>query len=1284
MRRGLCVGVVVALLAGMVCLAPSNGRAGVLDHLWESGPSTLADVARMIDHIQNQILNQGTVVVKQPDVWSQARMTMFRKEFENTMQPELGKFYDYLSARIARSDSAALQSQTSLGAALDSLTPGQSPAPVVTPDTIKGERTDAVALLGTSSTLPLPINNPGNANPPPTSAVAQNFSLLNSLVPVGTQGGTVNPIATNLGVEPNVHIDEKADFITHLQRLRRINLGDDNSDSAGYGLYLMRVPVSIQPGDKTKKGFGAIVNMTMRHDFGPKFLPATYRNLVINDLVDQLGPFVHELIRNGKAKKYNDEVQKYLAVRKNARDEEMQKVYEEERAKRGPNASLTENERVNVEKRERVNVEKRTEERTDVQKVFENLKTASENQLKTTSNFSPVGRTGPRTYAIAPTDVKRVFVAQNLLNLAFEAQQSLDLGTTEPPKTNKVRSTEVRSYLRHELESAFDLMEGRCREQPAILSDVPYIESLTDQVYCRKFEGPKGAVVDSNDELNGFYGVYHDFSQKLPGNLRYRSIGVLSWGIAVQAGLLNRQLHEDMKQTKGADGYLCPPDVDTMPFYTPDPAPEVIHAFEEYVKARWPMITFSLEPVTDEQNIDDAFTRRRDLQLAIAFALSSGRLSFRQATQYTRQLQYEAQTIALNQTVSAFAHGNDTFGWRFTPRYQTPPEESNLRAVTNLLLRGGPGPNWTMDNSKIEPGMRELTAVVVMPSFVRGMRLDVSGDWFRLHDPDERKLHTARTVELGRKINEARDSLEAACKCGKYRPEDVERLRMRLHQLEVMLPMQTQHVNVPYENLLGGFALFTQGQTALVPELSGFEGVEYLDTTKANDIIVYGKHFSIYETDVVVGGVRVPREGMSTFVTRDVNGNLVQTSQLSTAMRDPDKGNLIILGSDGKTVISVKDVGSYDIMSREVMRVRIPANVSKAKREDGQDIIEVYVATPNGISNKMQIPVKDPDKPAPAPVFTPTTAPGYTFVDTSIRIGVNVTNTGTAASPITGFVSVRKFPPGSQVRIQPTDLTPPLPKAVDIQMTFTVGSGANVYQLPIIIPNVPLVPADTGDTYIINSDLLDKLATQLFASINANKIALPTAALTPKSLIKPVANPAGPPPATFATTNDLTVNFDQFPPSPTSSRDRKESRRALARASDGDDPFVSRTGLRGESTFESAAELADPASGLTPLASTNAGLLDPALIPAPIAELREIRDRLEKLETSQPSPAPAPTTQTVITAPQRPPTVNVTVPITNVSPGKHQGMLHHRASTTGGRQVPSTRGPILERLMGRP
>src|SRR5262249_46155911 len=133
---------------------------------------------------------------------------------------------------------------------------------------------------------------------------------------------------------------------------------------------------------------------------------------------------------------------------------------------------------------------------------------------------------------------------------------------------------------------------------------------------------------DSEQELNAFYNLYESFTHRMPGNMRFRPVGVLCWGIAIQAGLLNRQLREDMKQTKGADGFTCPAEVDSLFFYPPEPGAEAINAFQEYVKARWPIITFALEPVTDQQNVDDAYTRRRDLQLAIAFALSAGRISF--------------------------------------------------------------------------------------------------------------------------------------------------------------------------------------------------------------------------------------------------------------------------------------------------------------------------------------------------------------------------------------------------------------------------------------------------------------------------------------------------------------------------------------------------------------------------------------------------------------------------------------------------------------------------------
>ena len=102
-----------------------------------------------------------------------------------------------------------------------------------------------------------------------------------------------------LGVDPTVYLDEKKRFLEHLNQIRRINHGPDQNDSSGYGLYLVRLPVSITPGECTYHGYGAEVALAVEHEFPPDFLRSTFRNLVINDLVDQLGPVVYEVIRSG-------------------------------------------------------------------------------------------------------------------------------------------------------------------------------------------------------------------------------------------------------------------------------------------------------------------------------------------------------------------------------------------------------------------------------------------------------------------------------------------------------------------------------------------------------------------------------------------------------------------------------------------------------------------------------------------------------------------------------------------------------------------------------------------------------------------------------------------------------------------------------------------------------------------------------------------------------------------------------------------------------------------------
>lgn len=1375
-----------------------DGSAQLFHKKAEVGPPRLTDVARKIDHIQSSILNQGTVVIKQPDIWSEARMTMFRKEFEDEMAKELANFRPLLAARIARSDAAALQSQTLLGASLTPLNPNQT-LQLANPSDVFAERNAAVTLLngsittatasGGSTTTTLPAV-PG-ALPTGTTAGApvQGFQLLTATAPVANQAsstGAVTASALQLGLEPNVQLDQEADYITHLHRLRRVNLGDDNADSAGYGLYLMRVPVSIQPGDRTVKGHGAIVNITMRHDFAPGFLASTYRNLVINDVIDKLGAPIQELIRGGAAASYNSaesdlpglvasantvrdrlvktharlnletrlpkielrrsnltlsnlratagEIGELLAVIDKIRSEaesgltqlaalppttwdgdtasKIQEVAREVLSVRSsplneaqsklsyanetlstiryPQERNSTAERQNPRNQPSELLQVTTDQTGFLRDVATDLKPSLDELSKAVEPIQealvvlrsvgvnlPISRTGSRINAVAPTDVPRVFIQENLLRLAYSAQVALDLGRSSRNATWEIRLTDVRSYLRHQLEAAYDIVEGIDRSRPAVLMDVSYMESLTDKVAAREFEGPKGVADDPVEDDNDFEVVYKGFTDRLPGNLRERPLGALAWAIAIEAGLLNRQLRDDMKETKGSEGFTCPPNLEDYYFYTPVPLPEAEQIFQEYIRARWPMITFALEPVTDQQNIEDAFTRRRDLQLAVAFALSSGRISFRQAIQFTRQLQYEAQTIALNQTVSAFAHSNDTFGWRFTPRYQTPPEESNPLAIANLLTRGGPGPNYQIRNSKLEPGLRELTAVVVMPSFVRGMRLDVSTDWFPLHDPDERKIRTAHTVELGHRINEARRELAAAQSCGLYRPEDVERLGVRLLQLERMLPMQTAHVKVPYENTLGGFALFTQGVTALVPELTGFEGVEYLNNDQGADILVNGKHFSIYEMEVVVGNKSLTREKSS---TEAASGQ----------------------GSGGGTPAAT---GSFNVVSREVMRVKIPAKVTTATREDGQTVVEMYVSTPNGISNRLRIPVGPPvvaaaSRPAP-PVFSgASTTSTYTFVDSELKVSFDayVENNVVVAN------SLRRFPADTRLRIQPTGRSQALYDAINLRVTFAVPGRANTVAPPIDLLNVPR----QDDFYFLQAGHLDQIANGLQQMLKTSAIPVPTEVSAASVLVTPVPNPTDTtPPPTSRTSNPLRITFEYVlgpKPTTTAVAATPEALGAPAAAvalsptpseppalpivrfasPEPADPMVRPTALEQPPAQISPAAFQQggggaglpvqptaPASTATPPTPTRIQV-DLNLPPLPPAGVPGVTPG-----TSANPPA-SQSSQTLLVVPQRAPSINLSVPITN-QPSQRHGLFHREPISPAN----PARRPLLERLRGR-
>ena len=241
-----------------------------IDH---SRPMTISELCHRLDCLNDELRDDGLVVLKQPDVFSQARVTRFRNDVDQQMSSDLANFHLVLAARINRLDSATTTSTTALGAALAA--PGttnvQAPA-----------ATAGLSMASQTSTL-FPSSGPslfGSTAPVPSA-----FSLLglgaNNFGPASATASS----SLALGVDPTVYLDEKKRFLDHLNQIRRINMGPDQNDSSGYGLYIVRMPVSITPGECTYQGHGADLAVTVEHEFTPDFLPQTFQNLVVNDIV---------------------------------------------------------------------------------------------------------------------------------------------------------------------------------------------------------------------------------------------------------------------------------------------------------------------------------------------------------------------------------------------------------------------------------------------------------------------------------------------------------------------------------------------------------------------------------------------------------------------------------------------------------------------------------------------------------------------------------------------------------------------------------------------------------------------------------------------------------------------------------------------------------------------------------------------------------------------------------------------------------------------------------------
>ena len=513
----------------------------------------------------------------------------------------------------------------------------------------------------------------------------------------------------------------------------------------------------------------------------------------------------------------------------------------------------------------------------------------------------------------------------------------------------------LRNYLRHSLISAYATMNIPAKEWgqestlQAPLDNTELIDRIRNAAYERRF-GPPGQpslLKCLFQELIDEIKLTRDNVEREDGSPLPRAS--LCWAIALDAALLDKYLQIYIR-THVLAGNQIEHEIPTEThFYRVETLDEkAINLFQEFVRVKWPIITFALDPVTDQQNIADSFNLKRDLQLALSYAFATGQIGFNQLNTFRRQIEQSADTIALNRTVTGFVHGSDVFGWRFTPRYQNPPNQrTNFGVIASQLISGGPGPDYQIKNSKLESGMRELTAVFLLPTFLPVMRINVTGNWFRLNDPEHLVYHTRRQMEDGRRVQEVRQTVLCDPRLHQYRADDLRVLHAKLDMLDAMLPTQSKVIQLPFENTACGFDLFSEGATALVPELTGFSGVDIIQAPPAAAA-------AATPATPVAGSpglqVSTTTTGTATFTTTSIVGGTGSIADLFVF------GKYISL-LDTKVIAGGRSA-AFEILSREVIHIQVPANAIPTTTEDGKSYIEIFLSTPNGASNSLLVPFK--------------------------------------------------------------------------------------------------------------------------------------------------------------------------------------------------------------------------------------------------------------------------------------------------------------------------------------
>ncbi|EMI22904.1 putative membrane or secreted protein [Rhodopirellula maiorica SM1] len=698
------------------------------------------------------------------------------------------------------------------------------------------------------------------------------------------------PRKPNVGVEPTELLRQESTYIQVNQALRRRNMGDERSRQAGYGLYKFRVPISVLPGRQTHEGYSAVVNMRARLAVDAAHLRYTFPKLVVADVVDDLSVYIHG---NWKELTADD-------------------------------ATCSEDGKIGL-----LQSSAETDKSTEPTVVQGRNADPSLQDMLVEETRALTDNGPPLDVTLIQT--QEIYGCESVLAIAKLAGSQF--------KDGQPKLAELRNFLFENLTQQYEIL--RRQNLLSLAYDDP------------SFPTPYVIADAANDVAKGC-----DVTSARCAWVNVASsqtcIGenaLIAWPLALQAGLLDHNIKR-MIEGLALEGKVSQSDAalaESVYFFQEEVAPQedVVRLWEMVIQENFPVHVFALDPQVEEQNVYDAFSRRREMQIALAISVARGSLNTAQRVDMSRQLALDMASIDLNRTAVAFSHDNDTFGWYFYPRVQSPPQErNNVAALARLIWSTGPTEHYDQKHLSLEPGMRECEVLIAMPSFVPHVEFDVTTNWERLTKPGATKQSYEEMVALGGRIHRLRGNLREAKDAQCFRPGDYARLVSRVDQLEKMLSLQSYEVNVPYAYEQSGTTLFNKGDVQLRPVLHGVYGLDFVtteeDAGKPTHFFLQGQNFHPTLTHVIIGGAE----------------------------------------SDSYSPETEADV---QVISRELIRVKV--NGLSAKLSENDKFV-IRCGTPAGLSNPLWVDAKAATPPK-------TTAPDFALKNTAALSGtIKLSETG--------------------------------------------------------------------------------------------------------------------------------------------------------------------------------------------------------------------------------------------------------------------------------------------------